>query len=86
MKAKERREQQIQAYVNKSMPIKGTRAICLGKIKSKYVAIDILAYAAEQDAIKEANMLLWKCSKSHREFLSTNRGWYPKELKWKNYA
>lgn len=55
-----------------------SKSINLGRIKNKYLIVQILILAGELDSFEEASELLWKCSVRHREFLSTNLSWYSK--------
>ena len=48
------------------------KGITLGRCWNKYLIIDIFFYAAEEHARKEAEAVLWLCSK--------NLDWYPRNL------
>lgn len=56
------------------------RPFNLGRCFSKYLIIDILNYAAEVCSLEEAERLLWITSQRHRNFLTKNHEWYPKNL------
>ena len=59
------------------------RGINLGRCWNKYIIIDIFFYSAEQDATKEAEAVLWLCSRHHKQFLAINFEWYSRNLGWK---
>lgn len=50
--------------------------ITLGRIKNKYIIIEIFALATESDVLFEAERLLWQTNKSSRRFMPVNRSWY----------
>ena len=56
------------------------RFINLGRVKNKYLIIDIFLTAGEEDPQREAEVVLWQCSRRHRIFLPNNFTWYPKNL------
>ena len=58
------------------------RGINLGRCWNKYLIIDIFFYSAEEDARKEAEAVLWLCSRGHKKFLARNFDWYPRNLEW----
>ena len=60
-----------------------SRGINLGRCWNKYIIIDIFFYAAKKDARKEAEAILWACSRRHRQFLVRNSDWYPRNISWK---
>ena len=62
------------------------RGINLGRCKNKYLIIDIFFFSAEQDARKEAEAVLWLCSRGHKKFLARNFDWYPRNLEWKSLS
>ena len=53
------------------------KGIHLGRLWNKYLIVEILAFAAEEHALAEAEAALWGCSHAHRLFLVRNRDWYP---------
>ena len=59
------------------------RGINLGRCWNKYIIIDIFFYAAEKDARKEAEAVLWVCSRGHRQFLARNFDWYARNIEWR---
>ena len=59
------------------------RGINLGRCWNKYIIIDIFFYAAQEDARKEAEAVLWLCSRGHKQFLAWNFDWYPRNIDWK---
>ena len=59
------------------------RGINLGRCWNKYIIIDIFFYAGEKDARKEAEAVLWVCSRGHKKFLARNFEWYPRNIDWK---
>jgi len=59
------------------------RSINLGRCHNKYIIIEILLLAAENDGQREAEALLWVCSPRHRCFMGTNFDWYPRNIEWK---
>ena len=58
------------------------RGINLGRCWNKYLIIDIFFYSAVEDARKEAEAVLWLCSRGHKKFLPRNFDWYPRNLEW----
>jgi len=56
------------------------QCINLGRCKNKYLIIDILFSAGEEDPQREAEILLWDCRRNHRAFLGKNYDWYPRNL------
>jgi len=60
-----------------------SKGINLGRCWNKYLIIDIFFYAAEDDARKEAEAVLWLCSRGHRQFLHRNFEWYARNIDWK---
>ena len=40
-------------------------------------------FSATDDARKEAEAVLWLCSRGHKQFLARNFDWYPRNLEWK---
>ena len=57
--------------------------INLGRCYNKYIIIEIFLFAAEEDAIEEAEAVLWIASRRHRRFLAKNFYWYPNILVFK---
>ena len=58
------------------------RGINLGRCRNKYLIIEMFFFA-EDDARKEAEAVLWLCSRGHKQFLAINFDWYPRNLEWK---
>jgi len=58
------------------------RGINLGRCWNKYLIIDIFFFSAVDDARKEAEAVLWLCSRGHKKFLPRNFDWYPRNLEW----
>ena len=58
------------------------RGINLGRCWNKYLIIDIFFFSAVDDARKEAEAVLWLCSRHHKQFLAWNFDWYPRNLEW----
>lgn len=56
------------------------RALTLGRIKNKYLLIDLFGYAYGST---DTQSLLFSLSKRYRNFLITNRDWYLKALNTK---
>ena len=59
------------------------KGINLGRCWNKYLIIDIFFYAAEEDARKETEAVLWLCCRGHTHFLARNFDWYPRNIEWK---
>jgi len=55
----------------------------LGRCWNKYLIIEIFFFAGQEDARKEAEAVLWLCSRRHRKFLPRNFQWYPRNIDWK---
>jgi len=56
------------------------RGMNLGRVRNKYLIIDIFFSAGEKDPQREAEVVLWHCSTRHKLFLPDNFTWYPKNL------
>ena len=56
------------------------QGINLGKCWNKYIIIEIFLLAGEEDPQREAEIVLWACSRRHRTFLSKNFDWYPSKF------
>ena len=56
------------------------KGINLGRLWNKYLIIEIISFAAQEEALPETESVLWKSSNRLREFLITNRAWYPRLL------
>ena len=56
------------------------RSIKLGRLRNKYLIIEIIFYAADDDGLAEGEALLWRSSRVHRAFLVCNHDWYPPKL------
>ena len=56
------------------------RGINLGRVRNKYLIIDIFLSAGEKDPQRETEVVFWYCSRLHRIFLPINFTWYPKNL------
>ena len=52
-------------------------SIALGRLKNKYLIIEIFAYAQEPNVPNQSEQLIWEVSRRYRRFMSPNYNWYP---------
>jgi len=76
----------VKDQYTKLFGFKGPGGINLGRCWNKYLIIEIFFYAAEDDARKEAEDVLWVCSRGHKQFLAKNLDWYPHIINWKSVS